>query len=82
MITLSQLTELLGWASVLNIGFLLFTTVLLIIMKPMVISIHGKLFGVSENDLSIIYFKYLAGYKTLTLVFMVAPYLALKIMGH
>ena len=82
MITLSQLTELLGWASVLNIGFLLFATVLLIVLKPMVISIHGKLFGVPENDLSIIYFRYLASYKTLTLVFMVSPYLALKLMGH
>lgn len=82
MVTLAQLTELLGWASVLNIGMLLFSTSLLLLMKPFVAYLHSRLFGIKEDDLSLIYFKYLAHYKILTLVFIVTPYLALKIMGH
>jgi hypothetical protein len=82
MITLSQLTELLGWASVLNIGFLLLTTILLISMKSIVVSLHSKMFDIPENELSLIYFKYLANYKTLSLIFTVCPYIALKIMGY
>ena len=82
MMTLSQLTELLGWASVINIGFLLITTILLIVMKSAVTSIHSKIFDVSENNLSLIYFKYLANYKTLSLIFFIVPYISLKIMGQ
>ena len=82
MITLSQITELLGWASVLNIGFLMFATMLLVSMRSIIVSMHSKLFGIPENELALIYFKYLANYKSLSLVFTVCPYIALKIMGH
>ena len=82
MITLSQLTELLGWASVLNIGFLLFTTILLVSMKSIVVSLHSKMFDIPENELSLAYFTYLANYKILSLIFTVCPYIALKIMGY
>ena len=82
MITLSQLTELLGWASILNIGMLLFASMMLVLMRSFVTSIHRKMFGIPENDLSIIYFKYLANYKTLSFIFIIAPYIALKIMGQ
>ncbi len=38
--------------------------------------------GMEEADLSKAYFQYLAQYKIATLVFNVAPYIALKIMGY
>lgn len=82
MITLSQVTELLGWASVINIGFLLFATVILVSAKSTIMTMHSKMFGVSEKELSIFYFKFLANYKVLTLVFIVSPYCSLKIMGQ
>lgn len=82
MITLSQLTELLGWASIINIGMLLLASIMLILMRSFITSIHSKMFGIPEKDLLIIYFKYLANYKALSLVFIIAPYIALKIMGQ
>ena len=82
MITLAQLTELLGWASILNMGMLIFASVMLVLMRSTVTSIHSKMFGIPENELPACYFNYLASYKTLTLVFMVVPYVALKIMGQ
>lgn len=82
MITLSQLTAFLGWVSILNIGILLFVGFVLIIMKRFVISVHSKLFSVPEEELPTIYFKYLANYQTFTLIFAIAPYIALKIMGQ
>lgn len=81
MFTLSQLTELLGWASLLNIVFLLLITILLLTMKPVITAMHSKLFGISESDLSLIYFNYLAHYKLLTFVFILIPYISLKITG-
>lgn len=82
MITLAQLTELLGWASVLNIAMLLLTTVLLVVARPFLTSVHSRLFGLSADELAKCYFNYLAQYKVLTFVFNIAPYSALKIMGH
>ncbi len=82
MITLSHLTELLGWVSILNIGMLLFAGFVMIIMRSFVIGVHSKLFSVPEEELPIIYFKYLANYQTLTLIFAIAPYIALKIMAQ
>jgi hypothetical protein len=82
MITLSQLTELLGWASILNIGMLIFTSLMLVFMRSCITSMHSKMFAIPEKDLALIYFRYLANYKILSLVFIIAPYLALKIMGY
>ena len=82
MITLQQLTELLGWASVVNIGFLLLVFITLTAMKGMYITVHKKMFGMSEDDLSRAYFQYMAQYKIVVFVFNLAPYVALKIMGQ
>lgn len=82
MMTLSQFTELLGWASILNFGMLMFASLVLMLMKPYITSIHSKMFSIPENELTTIYFNYLANYKILTFVFIVMPYLALKIMGQ
>ena len=82
MISLSQITELLGWASVLNIGFMIFGAILLVLMKSTISSIHSKMFGIPESELPKIYFNYLANYQIVSLVFAVIPYIALKIMGQ
>ena len=82
MITTSQLTEQLGWASVINIGYLFLTTLILMFMRGTVSSIHSKMFDIDEKELSSKYFDFLSNYKIVTLVFVVAPYIALKIMGQ
>lgn len=81
MITLSQLTELLGWASIINIGFLLLATLSIVLMRDKVSAIHSRMFGISKKDLLPIYFNYLANYKLLSLIICLVPYLSLKIMG-
>jgi hypothetical protein len=40
------------------------------------------MFAIPEQELALIYFKYLANYKMLSLIFIVAPYIALKIIGY
>ncbi len=82
MITLSQLTELLGWATVINIAYLLLATLILVFMRGTISSIHSRMFDIDEKKLSSKYFDFLSVYKIVTLVFIVAPYIALKIMGQ
>ena len=80
--TLSELTELLGWASAINIAYLLLATIVIAFMKGTISSIHSKIFRVDGKDLDSKYFDFLSHYKIMTLVFFVAPYIALKIMGQ
>ncbi|OEY67927.1 hypothetical protein BG841_05310 [Marinobacter sp. X15-166B] len=82
MITLPQLTEVLGWASLINLAYLLLATVTVVFMRESLAAVHSRLFAIDRAQLPAAYFRYLGHYKIVTLVFMVAPYLALKIMGH
>jgi len=81
MITAEALTELLGWACVINIAILMFSTLMLIVMRGFVTKIHSKLFGLDEKDLGRAYFQYLGQYKIAIIVLNISPYIALKIMA-
>ena len=82
MITLAQLTEFLGWAAVINIAYLALATAGIVFMRGTISKIHSKMLGIDEKDLVVKYFDFLSIYKVMTLVFLVAPYLALKVMGQ
>jgi uncharacterized protein DUF6868 len=81
MMTTETLTELLGWASIINIAILLFSTVLLITMRRTISKVHATLFGLDEKDLGRAYFQYLAQYKIAIIVLNITPYIALKCMA-
>jgi len=82
MFTLSQLTTLLGWATLINIGYLLLSTFILIFMKGWITSVHSQLLGLNAKVLELKYFEFLSNFKVITMIFFVAPYFALKIMGY
>jgi hypothetical protein len=81
MMTVETLTELLGWASAINIAILIFSTLMLIVTRGSITKIHSKLFGIDEKDLGRAYFQYLGQYKIAIIVLNIAPYVALKIMA-
>ncbi|WP_040523312.1 DUF6868 family protein [Aliiglaciecola lipolytica] len=80
--TLQQLTELLGWAALINIAYLLLATFVLMFFPNAIMSLHSKLLTVDKSKLAPMYFNFLSIYKVMTLVFIISPYLALKIMGY
>ena len=82
MITLSELTEFFGWASIINISFLFLATLSLVLMRDFIVSIHSKLLNISKEELPTLYFNYLANYKVVSLVFFLIPYISLKIRGY
>lgn len=81
MFTIAQLTEFLGWASVLNFGYLLIASLLLVLFKKPVICIHKKFFNLDDTTIEQKYFEFLSNYKVAAFIFTVIPYLALKIMA-
>ena len=81
MNSLESLAAFFGWCTVLNYGLLIFMTLIVTAMRGTMISMHSRFFGVSEADLPRCYFKVLAHYQSLILVFSFAPYVALKLMA-
>lgn len=80
MNNLQQLIDFFGWMLVVNIGLLILFSLILVVMKNTISAIHGKIFGVTDGELKIIYIKYLANYKILIIMFNLVPYIALKII--
>ena len=76
--TIEQLTTFFGWVSLINILVLALTAALLVPLRSSLAKLHECLFGLDEKDLSRAYFQYLAQYKIATVIFAVAPYIALK----
>ena len=82
MITLAQLTEFLGWVSIINIAYLILAPLIMFFAKDAIAAIHSKLLKVDSKGLDEKYFDFLSQYKVATMIFSVAPYIALKIMGQ
>jgi len=81
MITIGELTEFLGWALVINVSFFMLSFLGATFLRTKILQIHSKMFGLCEEDVSRAHFQFMAQYKMALLVFFVAPYLALKLMG-
>jgi Zn-dependent protease len=77
----ATLTALLGWCTVINLGFLMLVAIGLMSMRSWLMRLHSKMFNVREDELPRYYFQYLANYKLLVIVFNLVPYIALKIVS-
>ncbi len=51
-------------------------------MKGAISKIHARMFSVDEAQIPVLYFEFLSRFKLLTIIFVVAPYQSLKIMGY
>ena len=80
MDTIEVWTKLLAWCSLFNIVLLLVSSVGVLVLRGPISGIHAKMFGVERRDIRAEYFRYLANYKILVLVFNVVPYLVLRLM--
>jgi len=76
--TMDSFTALFGWMTVINVGLLLFSTIMLTVFKSVVIRTHQQLTGLEADKLKPAYFHYLAFYKILIIVFNLVPYLVLR----
>ena len=80
MNTLESLREFFGWCAAINMIILVFVSVVLTAFKTPLTKVHGAITGLETKSLNKAYFNYMANYKIATVVFCLAPYLALKIM--
>lgn len=78
--SIESLTTFLGWCSVINIAILLFSTLMMIIMRDLAVKIHSGLFRVAPEALPMTYLQYLGNYKIAIIILNIVPYIALRIM--
>ena len=79
--TIEMFTALFGWCLVINAVFLFLAAIgVMCFIKP-IMRIHGKMFGLSDDDLARAYFQYLTNYKIAIIVFNLVPYIALKLLA-
>ena len=78
--TVEQLQQFFMLGTLINIGFLLFTTVMVILMKNLVYKVHGKMFNLSEESINKALYNYLAVYKIITITLFLVPWIATSIM--
>ena len=69
-----------GWSTIINSILLLITTFAVTALRIPIQKIHSKLFGLTEIELSSMYFQFLANYKLAIIVLNFVPYLVVKIM--
>ncbi|GJM07970.1 MAG: hypothetical protein DHS20C11_02460 [Lysobacteraceae bacterium] len=78
--TIAELTVFFGWLSAINLGLLVIIALCVVTLQSWIKGIHQRMFKLSDEQLSKLYFQYLAAYKLATIVLCLTPYFALRIM--
>ena len=79
---LTELKSLLGWCLVINYGVLLIWFGFVKGARDWIFGLHSRLFGVERDIVQAEHFTLFGQFKLLVMVFNLAPWLALLIMGH
>ena len=75
-----MLQEFFMWMTILNVGLLIFSTLICLSIKETIGRMHGRLFGVTPDAIKITLYGFLGAYKIFFIVFCLTPWLALKFM--
>lgn len=70
----------LWWSSVINIGLMILSFVVLMTMRSMIYRIHSRMFPMTEQQFNLIMYSLLGVYKLLIFVFNIVPYIAVTLM--
>lgn len=78
--TLDTLTAFFGWCTLINYGLLIVSTIALLLFQKPIKRLHQVFFEMSDADLTRAYFRYLAQFKIIVIVFNLVPYLVLRFL--
>lgn len=75
-----HLIEFFKWMSIINLGLFVFSTLIVMALRSLVVKIHSKMFGLSETQILNNIYSYLGMFKLLIIVFNLVPYISLLII--
>ena len=79
--TLEVIRDMLAWCSVINLGLLIFWALFFAAARGMIVKFHGGLFNLTQEQLNKIHYQSIVLFKIGIILFNIAPYLALRIVG-
>ena len=78
--TIDQIQQLLMWCSIINMGLLLYSTVMITALHGFICRIHAKMFRISEETASNTLYWYLGIWKIAIILFNIVPWVALYLV--
>lgn len=78
---IEQVTAVFGWMLVINVGLYALAAVFIIFARDWVSNLEARITGVPAEEWPRIFVTYLSQYKIAIIVFNLAPYVALRIVG-
>jgi len=69
------------WCTILNGGFLIFSSLILTFAGNLIYRVHTRWFPMPRDAFNIVIYSFIGLYKVLILVFNLVPYVALVILG-
>ena len=77
---IDQLTAFFGWCTIVNFGWMAFVTLYIMALRTWAAGIHARMFGLNEEELPMVYFKYIAYSQVVMIPISLTPWVALKLM--
>ena len=78
---ISQVTAIFGWMLVINLAVYLFAAAVIVFAGNWAARFEARITGVPESEWPRLFIDYLSRYKIAIMVFNLAPWLALLIVG-
>jgi len=79
--TVELLREVLGWATLINLGLVSWWFVVFLFAHNWMYQLHSKWFNLSVERFDAIHYAGMAFFKISVFIFNLAPYLALRIVA-
>ncbi len=79
---LAQLQTFLGWCILINYALLLIWFALLLWADSWIIGIHARIFRIEPETVRAEHFHLMGQFKFMIMIFNIAPWLALLLMGR
>lgn len=76
--TMQMTEQFLFWCMIINLGLMLISCILFTMLKPLILKIHSKLFGVPEDHVNRAAYAFLGLHKFMTFFFIIIPWIVLK----
>ncbi len=77
---IEKLVFIFAWMTFINVMLLVITSIAVVFAKEQFSYLHSKMFGIEQSEVKKMYFKYLANYKILIIVFNIVPLVVLKFL--
>ena len=66
--------------TIINIGLLLLSTLLILALKNVVYKMHSRLFGIKEDTIATVVYSYLGMFKIMVIIFNIVPWISLLLI--